>query len=315
MNSKMWNTGAEQNFSQLIADLSSTPWVNNTSDLSSDSLELDNLLSQVATAATPADTDGNLLLGDDFIQELRNVPAPPGCMTSGAQGHEPQPGMSVPPSPGAWSSISACSTPGPDNSAAALGQTARKPRSQNAAALAAKANREKRKFYVEQMETQLKAAQSRAQQLEAQVEPLKKRVCHLSREVAYLRGVVRNDSSISTVLKSLPEVKTFGLICPETMLAGHEDITYDDKKTTRASSPGMAASTTTSGSSSGSSTVSNKNTSGVASKIDTGSSSATDSDSDSNSSVKLNVASSSGVCVHVAQGDVSVRFCSACAQL
>lgn len=180
-----------------------------------------------------------------------------------------------------------------------------KPHATNRAAVAAKANRERHKAYTRQLEDDLALAVQRADKFEARLAPLSERESVLSREVAYWKSVVRNDTQIGRILKSLPDVKSVRLVCPESGVPAPR---------TTASSP-IAATKSKSGvatitHSKPATSKSGKKASAVASAVkaepdDGGSGSGGNGSGDSDGG-------GGGICVHVNNGDVSIRFCSSC---
>ena len=177
-------------------------------------------------------------------------------------------------------SVSACvdtgnCTPAPSPAPSAGVGKGRRPRSNNHGALMAKANREKKKESVRQLEVALREANERGERLESQVRPLQMQVLKLTWEVEYLRNVVLNDSAISDVLRAVPNINTFAFVTPESEEANRAPSLLDNAPPTPATDehPLPAPADRQDGARRG-----------------------------------------AGVCVHVDNGDVSVRFCPLCSK-
>lgn len=110
-------------------------------------------------------------------------------------------------------------------------------------ALAAKLNRQKKKEYMNNLESKLANVMSENEQLKAQESKMKDIITKLQLETKYLKGVLVNQSTLSTLLQSIPQIDNVKL--SSSLVSGKTRRSYydedDDKDLCRSSKrPKMA---------------------------------------------------------------------------
>ena len=93
-------------------------------------------------------------------------------------------------------------------------------------ALAAKLNRQKKKEYVQSLETQVSSLQLENKQLKLWYSQMEESVSKLQLEVKYLKNVLANESTLSTLLQSIPRIE--GVRLSTSLVAGKRSRTDND---------------------------------------------------------------------------------------
>lgn len=138
------------------------------------------------------------------------------------------------------------------------------------AAIQARVNRQKKKAYIHGLESQVEALSKENATLKSDSNKLKKERNLFCEEVAYLRGVLKNDSMLSELLSNMTSLENVRLSSSFASGSASHQVDHDYGRPSKV--PARA-------------------------------------------SKKSAVQMSSGVCLHVDSGNVSLEFCSKCAMM
>jgi hypothetical protein len=157
-------------------------------------------------------------------------------------------------------------------------------------AIAARENREKKKALMRQLEDQVDQQQEQIDRLVAEKEIRDKAMAALAEEVSYLRGVLKNESEIATVINSIrkaPGITDFRTSFGLHLRSIPRGRKIQDENATPVTTTAAAAA------SSGKCRLKNPAAAAAVKSLGTG---------------------KRGVCVHVNNGAVSLEFCAHCSQ-
>lgn len=170
-------------------------------------------------------------------------------------------------------------------------------------AVAARENRQKKKKYIQELESNFTNMKEENDCLRSQVDNLEAEVKSLNSEVAYLKNVLANQSTLSKLLKNIPNISGVRLRTSENQVHVPGNVQGDVKSCVKKSPYVSSLKRRNEEDHMYASYNSNRVVGG----------------SFSGSSKKLCTLSSKnlgggGVCLHVEQGDVSLEFCAECSE-